>query len=177
MILIPNLGGDPSQKLKTSELFSASLKARVWQQSASKPASVISDSWCSHPCESFSHQAGLSQKWQGVISEVGRELFGSCLVFCLGSGLTLGKAACRTMSTLKQHYGEVHVVRNWDFLPLTIWVGCRGNMFYSLVRPWMKVASWETPSQSHSAKWSWIPDSHTLCEVINVCCLTCTVWG
>lgn len=107
-----------TKKLKMPELFSASLKARMWPQPASERP-VTSDCWASLPCAILLSPSGVTAEMMVLcLLRLVRSYCSSCLAFWLGSALTLGKANCRAMSTLTPAaHGGVHGVRNRGLLP------------------------------------------------------------
>lgn len=87
----------------------------------------------------------------------------------LGS-LALRKTSDHVMKTLKQPYGDVHVVRNWGLLPTVM------SVSILKVDPPAPVRTMTAPADILKIPWtqitqlgcSWISDSQKVCEITNV---------
>lgn len=101
----------------------------------------------------------------------------SCFVLCLGS-LTPGEASCHAVSTLKQPYGEVHVMMNRGPSQQP----CEGAIVEAdLPAPLeppddfsfgqcLDCKLMRDPSQNYPVRCFQIPDLQILCKRINVYC-------
>lgn len=106
--------------------------------------------------------------WNWGLRKLGpKEHCSLCLALFFGP-FTLGDASSHTVRTLKQPYGEVHVGRNWDLLPIATWVSQLGSRSFCPSQAFRRLrprpTSWLQPHETLWARatqqsYSPIPDS------------------
>lgn len=72
----------------------------------------------------------------------------------------------------EQHYGEVHVARNWSLLPTVLWdMICSSNQIFTGCSPDSLIAtSGETRGRTTQLSHSQLPGPRKLSEITDICC-------